>query len=312
LDENSVATFIGNCASIAALLEVSAYPKPGNVHRLSNYEATTYEHFLAGSVSLGRVMGKLAEKTFLTNDLSKIGLGDSILEAVEEMFKWQKGGNIHLGVVLLFAPISAAAGTTLENGIIPVEKLRENTKKVISASLPIDSAKIYTAIDKAMSFKTLGRVEELDVKKQSSIDQILGSNVTPLEIFERCMERDSICSEWVTGFNVVFTEGYPNLRSEINKGRKINEATLNTFLQILKDHPDSLIRRKEGIETAIFVSEQATQNIKAGGASTEEGMMMLWSFDQELKKMNGQLNPGTTADLTAASLFVLLLTGWKP
>ncbi|MBE0634226.1 triphosphoribosyl-dephospho-CoA synthase, partial [Candidatus Bathyarchaeota archaeon] len=45
---------------------------------------------------------------------------------------------------------------------------------------------------------------------------------------------------------------------------------------------------------------------------TEEGNKMLWSLDAELKKENGLLNPGTSADLTAASLFVLLLDGWRP
>ncbi len=53
---------VGKCASLAALLEVSAYPKPGNVHRLKDFPDTKYEHFLAGSVSLGSRMREIAEK----------------------------------------------------------------------------------------------------------------------------------------------------------------------------------------------------------------------------------------------------------
>ncbi|TFH18815.1 fumarate hydratase, partial [Candidatus Bathyarchaeota archaeon] len=34
MNTSSIAKHVGNCASIAALLEVSAYPKPGNIHRL--------------------------------------------------------------------------------------------------------------------------------------------------------------------------------------------------------------------------------------------------------------------------------------
>ena len=94
--------------------------------------------------------------------------------------------------------------------------------------------------------------------------------------------------------------------------KKINEATLNTFLKILKEHPDSLIQRKEGLKAAECVSKQAKMINDKGGASTEDGKNVLWALDHELKKRDGQLNPGTTADLTAASLFVLLLTGWIP
>jgi triphosphoribosyl-dephospho-CoA synthase len=312
LESTNVATFVGNCASIAALLEVSTYPKPGNIHRLNDYPETKYEHFLAGSVSMGREMGKLAGRTFCSKNSMNIGLGDSVLEAVKEMFKWQTGGNIHLGIILLFAPLSAAAGLTSKTEVISVDRLREKTKKIISESSPRDSAKIYSAIDRAMSFENLGSVGKLDIKNQSSIDQILKDKITPINIFELCKERDSICSEWVTGFNIVFTEGYPTLKSGIDKGQKINEATLNTFLKILKEHPDSLIQRKEGLEVANWVTEQANLIIEKGGASTEEGIKMLWGLDHELQIMKGQQNPGTTADLTAASLFVLLLTGWIP
>ena len=61
-----------------------------------------------------------------------------------------------------------------------------------------------------------------------------------------------------------------------------------------------------------MVSEKAKKIIQAGGASTEIGMKMIQELDDELREENGSLNPGTTADLTAASLFLLLLSGWRP
>jgi len=60
------------------------------------------------------------------------------------------------------------------------------------------------------------------------------------------------------------------------------------------------------------VSEKAKTIIQTGGASSEVGMKMIYELDDELRKENGSLNPGTTADLTAASLFLLLLSGWRP
>jgi len=41
-------------------------------------------------------------------------------------------------------------------------------------------------------------------------------------------------------------------------------------------------------------------------------MELVRSLDEELHTAGGLLNPGTTADLTAASIFVSLLAGWRP
>ncbi|MBC8497871.1 triphosphoribosyl-dephospho-CoA synthase, partial [Candidatus Bathyarchaeota archaeon] len=109
--------YVRRCATLAALLEVSAYPKPGNVHRTRDLPDTRYEHFLAGSVALGEAMGRLAVRGYEVEDgvrrWNEIGLGGLILEAVTDSLAWQGGGNVNLGVVLLFAPIAAAAGSTL-------------------------------------------------------------------------------------------------------------------------------------------------------------------------------------------------------
>jgi triphosphoribosyl-dephospho-CoA synthase len=307
---------IGNCASLAALLEVSAYPKPGNVHRLMDFPDTKYEHFLAGGVALGSRMRELAENGDRIGHGSRIwselGIGENILTSVKDMMAWQSGGNVHLGIILLFSPLAAAAGSVMKEGVVGLEELRNVLDKVISGATPLDSVNIYKAIDKAMSRENLGSVNQLDVKDTSSLDRILDEGLTPRDIFMKCQERDAICNEWVTGFNVTFTEGYPFLRKRLDEGASINEATVDTFLKILAEHPDSLIQRKSGKKAAITVNQKAREIVQAGGASTEAGVKMLWSLDDELSSENGSLNPGTTADLTAASLFLLLLTGWRP
>ena len=307
---------VGKCASLAALLEVSAYPKPGNVHRLRDFPDTKYEHFLAGSVSLGSRMREIAEKGDRighgSRKWSELGVGEIILASVKDMMDWQSGGNIHLGIILLLSPLAAAAGSVLKDGIVDLDDLRSSLDEVISGATPLDSVNIYRAIDEAMSMENLGAVDHLDVKDSSSLDRILDEGLTPRDIFMECQARDAICSEWVTGFNVTFTAGYPFLRKRLNEGVSINDATVDTFLKILSEHPDSLIQRKSGKKEAISVSEKAKEIIQAGGTSTEAGMKMTQRLDDELSSENGSLNPGTTADLTAASLFLLLLTGWRP
>ncbi len=309
-----IGEIVGKCASLAALLEVSAYPKPGNVHRLRDFPDTKYEHFLAGSVSLGSRMRVIAEKgqRIRNGKWAELSVGENILASVKDMMDWQSGGNVHLGIILLFSPLAAAAGSMMKDGVVDLDDLRNALDEVIRGATPLDSVNIYRAIDEVMSAENLGHVDQLDVKDTSSLDRILDEGLTPRDIFKECQARDAICNEWATGFNVTFTEGYPFLRRRLDEGASINEATVDTFLKILSEHPDSLIQRKSGTKAAISVSEKAKEMIQAGGAATDAGMKMLWSLDDELSSENGSLNPGTTADLTAASLFLLLLTGWRP
>lgn len=309
LNPVDIRKYVTNCSSLAALLEVSAYPKPGNVHRYSDGFTTNYEQFLAGSVSIGSVMGHLAEKS---SKKEYIGLGKSINNAVDEMFKWQKGGNTHLGIILLFTPISAGAGVALSRGPLDLIELREDIKNIIKKSQSKDSIHIYDAINKAMSQENLGSSNKLDITNSKSIETIKKDNITPLEIFEICSKKDSICKEWVTGFNIVFEQGYPFLNEKLSRGAGINNATVDTFLKILSENPDTLIIRKSGKKNADQVSQKAKQILEIGGTQSEEGINKLWTLDKELRKKKGRLNPGTTADLTAATLFVLCLSGWKP
>ena len=311
-----IGDIVGRCASLAALLEVSAYPKPGNVHRLRDFPDTKYEHFLAGSISLGSRMKSLAEKGQLIGQgdrkWSELGVGESILASVKDMMDWQSGGNVHLGIILLFSPLAAAAGSVMKKGLVDLGELKSSLDEIISGATSLDSVNIYRAIDEAMSEENLGSVDQLDVKDTSSLDRILDEELTPLDIFKECQTRDAICNEWVTGFKVTFSEGHPFLRKRLDEGANINEATVDTFIKILSEHPDSLIQRKKGMEDAVKVSEKAKEIILAGGASTEVGMKMIQELDDELREENGSLNPGTTADLTAASLYLLLLSGWRP
>jgi triphosphoribosyl-dephospho-CoA synthase len=312
---NRVGDIVGGCASLAALLEVSAYPKPGNVHRLRDFPGTRYEHFLAGCVSLAPWMGALAAKGARMKDaggdLGGVGLGAHILGAAEDMLRWPSGGNVHMGVILLFAPLAAAAGAATVDGLAEPVGLRGYLRDIIDAATPTDTVNIYRAIGLAMSMENLGRVEELDVADPSSLDRIKEEGIRPLNVFEASRSRDSISSEWATGFSVTFTEGYPYLEEQLRRS-DINESTVNTFLRILSLHPDSLIRRKRGDEAALAVSEKARRILERGGASNARGMSMLRELDEELSAEKGGLNPGTSADLTAASLYVLLLSGWRP
>jgi triphosphoribosyl-dephospho-CoA synthase len=109
---------------------------------------------------------------------------------------------------------------------------------------------------------------------------------------------------------VTFEEGHRYLSHRLRDGEPINSAIVETYLHLLSRHPDSLIVRKSGSEKALEVSGRAAEVLSHRG---EPGFMdEVRKLDEELWSGGGRLNPGTTADLTAASIFVQLLTGWRP
>lgn len=317
MQRTEVGDLVARCATIAALLEVSAYPKPGNVHRTHDFPGTRYEHFLAGSVAMNPAIRELALRGYDAsgglNGWRCIEVGNLVLEATTETLSWQRGGNVNLGVVLLFAPIAAAGGAVLcENSGVNVRTLREKLKKVLHATTPDDAIKVYNAIQRAMTPIALREVKELDVYNDSSLIRIQDEGLNLMDIFRICSERDSICREWISDFEITFEYGYSYLKRSLEESNNINSATVNTFLFLLSRQPDSLIRRKRGIKKATEVSDKAKMILKEGGSSSEKGRELLRQLDWELQKAGGALNPGTTADLTAASLFVALLEGWRP
>ncbi|MHA1595817.1 MAG: triphosphoribosyl-dephospho-CoA synthase [Candidatus Baldrarchaeia archaeon] len=312
-DPNAIGDYIERCAILASLIEVSSFPKPGNVHRLRNYEKTRFEHFLVGAVVSGAPLRRLAIRGFrvATGELSfsRLAIGECILEAIRDTLSWQKGGNVNLGTLLLLAPLAASAGFVLAKyQKITAQNLRRTVRTVVQNTTPEDAVHVYKAIRLA-SPGGLGRVEDLDVMEDTSLRKILEKRITLYSIFKKYSYRDSICKEWATGFSITFTIGYPSLKCFLREIGDINKAVVMTFLKILSSEPDTLIIRKSGYGKAKWVSETAKEILKRGGILTDEGIKLLWEFDEKLHSARGKLNPGTTADLTAASLFVLFLEG---
>lgn len=307
--------YVQRCATLASLLEVSAYPKPGNVHRTRDHPNTRYEHFLAGGVAMGESMRSLAIQGLRAEQGSikwnEITLGSYIHRAVTDSTNWQKGGNVNLGIILLFAPLSAAAGASLSGDAIKMDKLRDKTRQVIKNSTSEDAVSVYRAIRSTMSPATLGRSEKLDVLDERSIEEIRREGYNLYDVFALGSEQDIICREYVTGYSVCFDAGYSYLKMALEND-DLNTAIVNTFLYILSENPDTLIQRKTNPDKAQLVSNKASEIMINGGVNTQIGMKLIKELDEELQSAEGSLNPGSTADLTATSIFLTLLNGWRP
>lgn len=278
---------IARAAQIACLLEASA-KKPGNVNRFHDFRDTRYEDFLISSVAIGRAF----------RQAKALSVGSIVLEAIQDTKRYISR-NTNLGIVLLFAPLAKAALRRAQGSALGKGVLREELHAVLSALTVQDARKVYKAIRLANP-GGLGEVERYDVREKKVA-------VTLLETMKAAKDRDAIAREYTTDFEITFSIGCPALKASIEASGDLEGSIIQTYLTILSEVPDTLIARKSGWEVARKISDQSREILKVGGAFSEAGREELEQWDQELRREGNRLNPGTTADLVAASIFVTLL-----
>ncbi len=324
---------ITNAAQLAALLEVSGWPKPGNVHRTANLPDTRYEHFLAGAVAMGAAVKNAAISGVKAGEgkikLDEIGVGNQIKKMVSDIKNSHFGGNTHLGVSLLFIPLAASAGKTyVEDDKIDAKNLRKNLELIMRSTTPRDAAMVYDAILMVSSVEELGKMKDVkspDLYDESAKRRLLENKISLHEVMRESSKFDDDAKELVTGMRTSFEIGYPTIIKVFRETGDINIATVHTFLTILSKSPDTFIARKIGLKEEVYIteavmvgrkkskwiSETAESILKLGGLKTKEGRRALYGFDRLLHRAGGELNPGTSADLTAASLFIAILCGLR-
>jgi triphosphoribosyl-dephospho-CoA synthase len=273
---------VAAAAQLACLLEASA-EKPGNVTPTHAFNDMSYEDFLRGAVTLGPEIARAGERS----------VGATILAAIAARCQWTQA-NTNLGIVLLFAPLARAALTG--SG-----KLRDNLGAVLRGLTVEDARATYAAIRLASPGGLEAEVEH-DVRAEPT--------VTLREAMASAAGRDSIATEYVSNYAITFERGLPALQSALVQGVSTRQAVVQAYLELLAAVPDTLIARKLGLDTAQLVSTEAARALAAGGVFKAEGWRAIAALDANLRvAKDNSLNPGTTADLVAAVLFVGLLEG---
>lgn len=176
----------------------------------------------------------------------------------------------------------------------------------IVESTTVDDALYFYKTVKLVKPGGLSEASEYDITKNSFPDLIRRDAKTLYDLFQLSAEWDSISGEWVTGYKVTYTIGEPAFTSTLKNTGDLNTAIVHTFLKILSLIPDSLIKRKAGDVAAREVTVKAGEALRLGGLTTPEGRDYVVKLDRELQESRGLLNPGSTADLTAASIMVAL------
>jgi len=280
---SATALDVGVMAQLACLLEVSA-PKPGNVCPGRHFADARYEDFLASAAAIGGPLAGAGTRP----------LGATIRLAIESTGNWT-ASNTNLGLVLVLAPLARAAALESRAG-----RLRDSLRLVLATTTCDDARDAYAAIRRA-SPGGLGQVDEQDVSGEPT--------VTLVEAMRLAADRDAIAREYATAFETTFLAGAPALERARSDALEWDDAIVETFLTLLAAHEDTHIARKAGAAVAADVTDGARAVLAAGGVRTAEGRRALEAFDRRLRDEGSRANPGTTADLTAAAIFVVLAGG---
>jgi triphosphoribosyl-dephospho-CoA synthase len=259
----------GLYAQIACIWEATAR-KPGNVHRYRDFTDSHYTDFLLSAAAIAQVMTTACQRR----------VGATILEAVQATRR-VTGTNTNLGIVLLLAPLAT---------VPPEQGLGSGVGSVL-AGLDVEDARLtYEAIRLAAP-AGLGQVAQQDVREEPA--------QTLRQVMALAAERDLIARQYANGFAEVFNAGVPALLAGLQRTGSIEGAIIFAHLRLMADYPDTLIERKCGWAEA----EEAARRARAvlDGGETE-----LNRFDTWLREDGHRRNPGATADLLTACLFVML------
>ncbi|KUK63751.1 MAG: Triphosphoribosyl-dephospho-CoA protein [Methanoculleus marisnigri] len=259
-------------AQMAMMLEVCAYPKPGNVDRCHDYSDTRLEHFLASTI--------LARPAFDAAERTGGRVGSLIREAVT-LTAGHAGGNTHFGAFILLIPLVLGGDI-------------DGARRIVSGTDVEDAIDFYAAF--GLTSVRMPESDDLDVNDPASIAAIRERGMTLADIMAHSAPRDMVAREWTNGF--ALTRRCADLLHAHGHGR---QAIVAAFLDLLASEPDTFIAKKHG-EAVAERTMRCAAEVLGGGRD-------LCAFDAEC--IAGGINPGSIADITIAGIYVALGEGWQ-
>lgn len=280
-DIQAVSAFAAKAFKTACLAELEAL-KPGNVHIFADGHGMVVQDFLHSAE---------AAQVIAEPDLT---VGQRILAAVEAT-RQVVSHNTNLGIVLLCAPLIHAflSGKSI---------LREDLRDVLQNLTVADAELAYRAIIIA-SPAGLGSGMKHDVAEPPQI--------TLLHAMQEATQRDHIALQYGNGFADIFDMGMTRYREALRKWGRPAWATTAVYMGFLAAFADTHIARKYGEPVALRVQKRAKEldHKLLQLDNPKHCLRDLLKFDAELKAEG--LNPGTSADLTVATLLVAALENGK-
>ena len=283
----------GYLAQAACLLEVRA-EKAGNVHVGASFEGTDWLDFALAAAAIAPWLERTDE----------LGVGETILRATRAS-RQVTGQNVNLGIILLLAPIAA----------VPVGKeLRGGLQRVLDDLNPVDTEHVYQAIRECAP-GGLGSSDEADVHGATPEDLVAAMRLAS--------SRDLVARQYAEGYRDLFDIALPSLEASLSEelvlppatvlpaATVLPEAIVQLHLELLARFGDTLIERKRGAAVSQQARSMASKVLECSAASPAR-QTAFRELDEWLRADGNARNPGATADLVAASLFLGLRAGIIP
>jgi triphosphoribosyl-dephospho-CoA synthase len=249
--------------------------KAGNVHPGASFSDLTHADFVRSGEAIAPELARLVAEP----------LGATVLKAIRAT-RAVVATNTNLGIVLLLAPLSKCDPGSPDSW-------QRQLRSILDTTTVADAAAVYEAIRRAVP-GGLGKVNEQDVAEAPT--------QTLLEVMALAAGRDLIARQYTNAFADVLEVGVPALLRGLERFGFVEAAVQSCQLHLLASFPDSLIARKRGEAEAIEVSRRAA----AIDLAAPDGPLRYAQFDTWLRVEGNSRNPGTTADLVTACLFVAL------
>lgn len=267
----------------ACELELQAF-KPGNVSIYVGGHDMTVEDF--------RISAAVSGPTLCQEDY---GLGEAIYRAVRTT-REAVGCNTNLGIILLCAPlIRAALRLSGKQG------LSEVLRQVLSETTVSDADWVFKAIALANP-GGLGESASHDVHKPASV------NLT--EAMTIASDRDRIALQYASGYKDIFDFAVLKYNTLLRQGRDRIWAAVFLYAEMLSQFPDSHIERRYGKSYTEFVAVRMRRFLEEFSQTKDLALIKpaLFNLDAEFKSIG--VNPGTTADMTVATILSVLIEEW--
>jgi triphosphoribosyl-dephospho-CoA synthase len=275
---------IAQGALLSMLIELSSTPKPGNVDRSHDFEEIKFHHFLISAVSAYPVFRQAA--------LGGEPAGILIRRAVSAWRGWGLSQNTHFGTIALLVPLAKAAGRGGD--------LQEEVVRVLEETTVEDAVEFYAAFKIAGA--RVAEVEEMSLDDPTSMDRMLSEKRTLLDLMRLSCGHDLVAREWSTGFERSFY--LSRILAERVGDLGINDGVVIAYLEALAQVPDGLVASKFGLARAVEASGRARAIL---GGEVSETLRLAGELDDQF--IEEDVNPGSTADLIGAALFIAMMEG---
>ncbi len=264
----------------ACEIELQAY-KPGNVSTYNAGHDMTVDDF--------RMSYRVSSEAVTDPEYS---LGEKIYHAVKAT-RDAVGCNTNLGIVLLCAPLFQALEKKQAG-----QSLRQALKKTLDQTSRADADWVFQAIQLA-SPGGLGESNHEDVSRKATMSLT--------EAMKIASHRDRVAYQFATCYKDIFEFTFFVYNNNFEKFGEKNWAALAVFSAMLALYPDSHIERKYGNQYSDWVATEMGKihNALATTRNPKSLISMLDRLDKAFKVKG--INPGTTADITVATVLVVFL-----